>query len=265
MKRFISLSGGVESSTMSILYGKGATAIWCDTGAEHKEMYERMDFLEMALTDFHKGDFQLLRIKPQPKIKGEFVNNLIDGIKRFCFMPSPRKRYCTSRFKIEPIENFLKTQGECELLIGLNEDENPDNFERTGNWMKLKNVKYRYPLIEDGLDRNDCEEVLTENAMHPNFPVYMSRGGCYMCFYKSKAEYKAMYILDKETFNKTRDLEEGLQDRRKKFFSILGDGTKMEDLANECERELSLWGADKVIEFYKPLAKTKVCGAFCHR
>jgi PP-loop superfamily ATP-utilizing enzyme len=29
MKRFISFSGGVESTTMCILYGKGATAIWC--------------------------------------------------------------------------------------------------------------------------------------------------------------------------------------------------------------------------------------------
>ena len=48
-KRFISFSGGVESTTMCILFGKGAKAIWCDTGAEHEEMYERIDFVEAKL------------------------------------------------------------------------------------------------------------------------------------------------------------------------------------------------------------------------
>lgn len=41
-KRFISFSGGVESTTMCILYGKGATAIWCDTGDEEPEMYKQI-------------------------------------------------------------------------------------------------------------------------------------------------------------------------------------------------------------------------------
>ena len=47
MRRFISFSGGVESTTMCLLYGKGATAIWCDTGAEHDLMYQRIDLLKL--------------------------------------------------------------------------------------------------------------------------------------------------------------------------------------------------------------------------
>ena len=35
MKTFISFSGGVESTTMAILYGKGSKAIWVNPGAEH--------------------------------------------------------------------------------------------------------------------------------------------------------------------------------------------------------------------------------------
>jgi len=54
MKRFISFSGGVESTTMCVLYGKGATAIWCDTGAEHKEMYERIDYCEKRLISLYR-------------------------------------------------------------------------------------------------------------------------------------------------------------------------------------------------------------------
>jgi 3'-phosphoadenosine 5'-phosphosulfate sulfotransferase (PAPS reductase)/FAD synthetase len=57
MKKFISFSGGVESTTMCILYGKGAKAIWCDTGAEVTEMYDRMELVESRLKELHKGDF----------------------------------------------------------------------------------------------------------------------------------------------------------------------------------------------------------------
>jgi len=50
IKKFISFSGGVESTTMCLLYGKGATAIWCDTGAEHKEMYNGFNYDEQGRT-----------------------------------------------------------------------------------------------------------------------------------------------------------------------------------------------------------------------
>lgn len=261
--RFISLSGGVESSTMCLLYGNGATAIFCDTGDEHRELYERLDFLESALTDLHGGDFRLIRIKPNPKIKGINVQRLSEGIKAKAFMPSPTARYCTSRFKIEPIEAFLKAQGECEVFIGLNADEEPGGV-RVGNHGKLKNVTYRYPLFEDGYDRADCEALLRSHGLHPNFPIYMSRGGCKFCFYKSKAEYKALYLLDRPTFQEGWDLEKSVQDRRKKYFSILPN-TTFQAIADEVEREKSLWGEKQVIEFYRPQAQTKVCGVFCHR
>lgn len=53
MKKFISFSGGVESTTMCILYGKDATAIWADTGSEHKKMYERIFSVESEIQKIH--------------------------------------------------------------------------------------------------------------------------------------------------------------------------------------------------------------------
>ena len=73
MKKFISFSGGVESTTMCLLYGKGATAIWCDTGAEHKEMYNRIDKVEKYLKEYHKGDFSLVRIGGGNCIKNNYI------------------------------------------------------------------------------------------------------------------------------------------------------------------------------------------------
>jgi 3'-phosphoadenosine 5'-phosphosulfate sulfotransferase (PAPS reductase)/FAD synthetase len=122
MKKFISFSGGVESTAMCVLYGKGAVAIWCDTGAEHKEMYDRIDYCEKVLKEIHKVNFELVRLKASVKVKGTFVDSLIDAILGWKFMPSQGQRWCTGKFKIAPIDLFLKEQGACELYIGLNAD-----------------------------------------------------------------------------------------------------------------------------------------------
>ena len=122
MKKFISFSGGVESTTMCLLYGRGAKAIWCNPGnkSEHKEMLERIILVENQLKEHHGGDFEIIKLSPKVMSKGEYVTDLYDYIKRMKFMPSQQKRFCTGKFKIEPIDNFLSSQGECELMIGFN-------------------------------------------------------------------------------------------------------------------------------------------------
>jgi 3'-phosphoadenosine 5'-phosphosulfate sulfotransferase (PAPS reductase)/FAD synthetase len=259
MKRFISFSGGVESTTMCILFGKGAKAIWCDTGAEHEKMYERLEYVEAKLKSLHGEDFEIIRIKPNVKVKGEFVDNLLDAVIKSKFMPSPTQRYCTGKFKIEPIDKFLSEQGECELMIGLNADEQ----QREGNWGLKTNVHYSYPLQEKGLSRADCEDILNLHNMHPNFPAYMLRGGCAMCFYKSEKEYKALYYLDKKEFNRMLDFETKYQDQRTKIYSIMGGGKTLSQLAKECSEELF---QDDILEAYQEYRKEgKSCGAFCRR
>lgn len=257
-KRFISFSGGVESTTMCILYGKGAKAIWVDTGAEHEEMYQRIDAVEAQLKELHKGDFELIRLIGEAKHKGVIYQGLEDLAIAYKFMPSGQSRYCTSFFKIKPIDKYLSEQGDCELMIGFNYDEQG----RTGNLEMQSNVTYLYPLIEDGLDRSDCEEILKLHGLHPNFPVYMRRGGCRMCFFKSEKEYRAMYHLNKKEFLEVMDFEEKIQDQRKKFYSIMGNGKSLRQLSKECESELF----DNAAEMYITKDKNEYsCGAFCHR
>ena len=260
-KRFISFSGGVESTTMCILYGKGATAIWVDTGAEHEEMYQRIDYCEKALKEIHNGDFELVRLKANVKVKGNWVDNLLDAIFGWKFMPSQGQRWCTGKFKIAPIDEFLEKQGECELLIGLNADEEA----RQGNWGLKSNVKYVYQLQVDDSTREDCIDILKQYNLNPDFPLYMSRGGCFMCIFKSIAEYKAMYIFDRKTFDIVWQLELKIQDKRNKFFTISVSKKSMTWIAEEVEREISLWGLDAVKEFYKQIEQKQACGAFCHR
>jgi 3'-phosphoadenosine 5'-phosphosulfate sulfotransferase (PAPS reductase)/FAD synthetase len=258
-QRYISFSGGVESTTMLILYGKGAKAIFCDTGSEHQELYDRLDLVENYIKNLHDGDFELVKVQPAARYKGETVNSLTDYIKKSFFMPSNRARYCTRLFKIEPIENYLKDKGKIEMLIGLNYDEKY----RTGNLEALKNCSYRYPLIEAELDRDDCIDILNLHGLNPEFPVYMQRGGCKFCFFKKESEYKAMYYLDRNTFDWIKDFEESTQDKKQKFFSIMPNGKSMLQLQKECEE--TLFTESDIKDLYNTVKRTTYCGGFCHR
>ena len=57
MKQFISFSGGVESTTMCVLFGDKADAIFADTGFEHSQLYERIKLVEEWVRQFHNNDF----------------------------------------------------------------------------------------------------------------------------------------------------------------------------------------------------------------
>lgn len=259
-QRYISFSGGVESTTMCILYGKGAKAIFADTGAEHKEIYKRIELVRDYCTRLHNGDFELIQVKADRFTKdGSHFDNLTDYIIHSEYMPSHLARFCTRLFKIYPIEKYLKSKGEIEMLIGLNYDEQG----RTGNLQALKNCEYKYPLIDDELDRDDCINILNMHGLNPNFPVYMLRGGCKYCFFKRQSEYEAMYYLDNDTFNEVKDLEQKIQGSNKKFFTIMPNGKSMEDLETKCS--MVLFSEEEMKAIYNKVEKTTYCGGFCHR
>jgi 3'-phosphoadenosine 5'-phosphosulfate sulfotransferase (PAPS reductase)/FAD synthetase len=258
MQKYISFSGGVESTAMCLLYGKGATAIFADTGAEHKKMYERLDYIEQMLKVYHNGDFEVIRIKANVKSKGIYVDSLTDYIKRMNYFPSPRFRFCTGKFKIEPIDNFLSDKGEVQLMIGLNYDEKDS---RVGNYLKGKNIEYKYPLVDDKHDRDYCQDLLEHYGLEPNFPAYMERGGCKYCPFKSKKEYRAMVHLAIDEIEEVSDLEESIQDNRNKFFRIKSD---MPSIRNFIDIEKhNLFGNQS--KFYTNSDEHKSCGVFCHR
>lgn len=251
-KNFISFSGGVESTTMCVLFGKDADAIFSDTGFEHDEIYKRIEVIESWCKDFHRSDFKVHRIR------NEEHGSLVDYIKDQKFYPSYQSRFCTRLFKIEPIDKFLeqfKDEG-VTLYIGLNADEIE---QRTGNHGNKPFVNYRYPLAENGLTRSKCEAILKRADLLPQFPAYMKRGGCIGCYYKSRKEYEAMALLNPKEFNQVMELEEEIQDRRKEFFSIL-ENKPMRQIKTDVSN--MLFTPD---EIYPVINTASKCGVFCNR
>jgi len=257
MKKYISFSGGVESSTMCVLFGAKADAIFADAGWEHEQIYNRIDLVEKRVREIHNNNFTIHRIKANVTHKGKNIDNLKDYIKETKFYPSQMARYCTRMFKIEPIDDFLNDAGDIELMIGLNYNEQ----ERTGNHGLLPNVKYSYPLIDNKITRQACIKILDKAGLKPSFPPYMQRGGCVGCFYKSKKEFYAMALLSPDEFKEVEDIEKEIQDERGKFYSIRKNIPSMMELRKFAES--SIFRPEELYGEYD-LPETP-CGVFCNR
>ena len=255
VNKYISFSGGVESTAMCVLWGSTAKAIFCDTGYEHEELYKHIDRVEVKLKALHPG-FEIIKVRANVRHAEVFVDNLYDYIKLSQFYPAMFARYCTRMFKIKPIDDFLFGQGECDLMIGLNFNEQ----DRTGNHGNVQTVNYRYPLIENRITREACKEILKKASLLPQYPPYMSRGGCIGCFFKSKKEFIAMCHFNEPEFDRVMELEEIIQDKRDVFFRIKRDMPRLRELKAEVKQSLF-----KPEEMYLQEEIFTPCGVFCHR
>ena len=252
MKKFISFSGGVESSTMCVLFGDRADAIFSDTGFEHEAIYERIDLVEKWVQNFHRSDFKI------HKVKNKKYGSLIEYIKHANYYPSFKSRFCTGMFKIKPIDDWLIQfeKETVELMIGLNAEEIE---QRIGNHGNKKFVNYNYPLVTANLSRTACKLILKKANLYPEFPVYMRRGGCIGCFYKTLSEYMAMAVLNPKEFKIVEDLETEIQDTNKEFYSII-KGLPMSKI-----RKIAKGGFFKPEEIYPVVNDMTPCGVFCNR
>jgi len=250
-KKFISFSGGVESTTMCVLFGRGVKAIFADTGFEHQIIYDRLDLVERWCKKEWGNDFEIIRVKNDKYI------SLPDYILESHFYPNFQSRYCTRMFKIEPIDKYLdqfKDKG-VELMIGLNAEET----DRTGNHGNKAFINYRYPLIENVITRQKCIEVLKHVGLKPQFPPYMKRGGCIGCYFKSVKEYEAMALLNPSEFKVVEDLESNMQDIRQDFFSI-HQNMPMKQIRENVSNLIF-----KPEEIYPVVNDVTMCGVFCNR
>lgn len=238
---------------MCILFGNKADGIFADTGFEHDEIYQRIELVENFCKSFHRPDFKI------HKIKNETDGTLPEYILNSKFYPNFQSRFCTRMFKIEPIDYFLnqyKDEG-CELMIGLNADEIE---QRTGNHGNKPFVNYSYPLADNGFNRMACISILKRVNLYPNFPVYMKRGGCIGCYFKSKNEFTAMAMLNTAEFSIVEKLENDIQDKRKEFFTILPSKIPMKQI--RLDALSSLFETD---EIYPVINNVTKCGVFCNR
>ena len=247
-QQYVAFSGGKGSTALALLF-PNATPVFADTGWEHGPVYEHIAKFEQVTGR------QVVRI-----INEKYPGGIPQYIRHSKFFPSHGARYCTDKFKTQPMNKYLSDRLPAELLIGLRADE-PEEM-RPGNLSEIDGLTIRYPFREMGIRLADVLRICLGYDLLPHYPAYMARGGCKGCFYKRKAQVTAMVHLAPDDANELQQLEEEVQDERGKFFYMFGNaGMSIADI----KKQPLLFSEDEV---YREVALDRLganCGLFCRR
>ena len=198
-RQFISLGAGVQSSVMLLMAARGElnllpeAAIFADTQWEPPDVYEHLDWLEKEVS----GRIEIVRVT---------AGNLRLDTQRgknatghdFMTMPlfqnggrSMGRRTCTSQYKLAPIYKELRKRLGVDRVA-------PRDYAQVAQWVgittdeasrmkpsRLQWVGTRWPLIELGMTRVDCQTRFAEK--YPG--RYLPCSACVACPYRSNDEW----------------------------------------------------------------------------
>jgi hypothetical protein len=229
MEQIISLGAGVQSSTMALMATHGeitplpSCAIFADTGDEPLAVYEWLEYLTTKLTfpvytvkRDRKLSEEIKRIRISKKSGNRYMRLMIpffvvdDKTGKTGMMP----RRCTSDFKIEPINRFIRhyirelkqERLSKEILvqqwIGISTDEAHRMKDNTAN-----NIENRWPLIEVDMTRSDCLLWMNQHG-YPQPP----RSACVYCPYHNDKEWLRLKTEAPEDFARAVEFEREIQD-----------------------------------------------------
>jgi len=158
--KILSFGAGVNSTAIIAL----DHIVFSDTGAEYPHTYCYLQYLKsqgINMTILTGG------------IKGM---TLIEWCKHKKYIPSIYNRWCTDYWKIQPLRRFCQSLGEdYRLLVGVDARE----IHRA---KPKKN--YEYPLVEMGLNRNDCRKVILDAGLE-----LPQKSGCFICPFQKKEQW----------------------------------------------------------------------------
>lgn len=210
MKVLLNYGAGVNSTAMMLKCTEQKCwnqheihVVFSDTGCEHPET---MEFIKDHAIPFCS----------QAGFKFVIVHGFREGEKRYpslrnyCshykMIPSRRYRWCTVKFKIWPINQYAECRKFDLSLIGIDAGEEHRATEKDGT---------RYPLVEAGMDRQDCITIIKNAGM----PV-PRKSGCYICPFQRKDQWAFLRRDHPELFQIAVDLERASQKAHEKDFYL---------------------------------------------
>jgi 3'-phosphoadenosine 5'-phosphosulfate sulfotransferase (PAPS reductase)/FAD synthetase len=196
-------------------------AVFADTQAEPKNVYDWLDWLEKQLPypviRVTNGDLTESNLKIRQRSEGgTWMRRSIP-----VFGKSPTGevvaalgRKCTADYKIKPIIKHIRkacgiTHGQKEITvtqwIGISYDEMQRMKMPKDKW-----TQHRWPLVELKMRRGHCLDWMKANG-YPEPP----RSACYYCPFHSDEEWRRLKIEDPEHFIKAIRFDKEIREKTK--------------------------------------------------
>lgn len=243
-------------------YVKGSfIVVMSDTGNEHDETNIHVDFVKRLCYENHIY-FRFIKAD-EGYHSGEWSKGLVgfyesnDRIGSKCF-----PKTCTDKLKISPIYNFLDDfininynygrigkdlklrksaikefslhRGKIRVLLGIaaKEERRLGDSESGPKWFRDSILKI-YPLINEGWDRQACQDIITSYGYEVPLP-----SNCIICPFMSLQELLYLYLSNNHWFKKWVQLERNKLIR----FSYNGDITKTLNSKGIIVDNMGVWG-----------------------
>jgi len=187
VRSYLSYGGGVNSTAMYLLM--------LDQGVEFEAIYvdHDSDWPETrAYVKMFAERFPLTILRPM--VQGH--QSLFEYCKAYQMIPSRRRRWCTSKFKVRIINAYVEKP--CFSLIGIDAGE-----KHRASISVEKGIENRYPLIENNVDRDGCKEIIKNHGLE--IPM---KSGCWFCPYQRKAQWQALRRKHPDLFCEAQKLEQ---------------------------------------------------------
>jgi len=202
---YISYGGGVQSTAMVLMAIDGKIkkpdlVVFADTGSEMPLTYETVERIAVIceennlpffITAASSGSTQGYKLHEWYMNRGT--------------LPMVGVRFCTSKFKIDPVRAFVKTKVDqtkpkpwMNAWLGITSDE---KRRATG----ISHVKYQiisYPLLE--ISRTECKQYIKKN--YPQLNV--AKSGCFCCPYARKSHWINLKKNHQNLFDTALEMEE---------------------------------------------------------
>jgi hypothetical protein len=200
----LSLGAGVQSTTLALLAAHGEIkrmpdcGIFADTQWEPKAVYAHLDWL----TSGNVLPFPVHRVT-RGSLKDAIINRRNSQGGRFAAIPwfitnpdgsaGMGRRQCTSEYKLTPLMWKMREllgvdrraripKGAMEVWVGISTDEAVRMKPARQAWQKT-----RWPLIELGMSRRDCEAWLVKHG----YPI-PPKSSCLGCPFHSDAMWREL-------------------------------------------------------------------------
>lgn len=245
----ISYGGGVQSTALVVLAVQkkihADIALFANTG-DDSEHPATLDYVRNVAQPYGiRNHFRIYELKkPGRSLLAHIVEHdnpktLREPIPVRGMNGAPFSRSCTADWKIKVLGRWLQDRGFgldrgiADVLIGISVDE----IERAGRGKNERYENRRYPLLDLGMTRADCAQVIRDAGL----PV-PPKSACYFCPFHRPQTWAEMRRDEPELFAKSQALEDLLIARRaavgKDPVYLTGSGKRLSDAIGEAQTPL---------------------------
>lgn len=210
--RTISYGGGVQSTALVVLAAQGVidfpVALFANTGDDSEHPATLAYVRDVAMPWAAENGIEVHELRRTKKdgtmqtVRGEIEK----GRHIIPFRGEggmPLSRTCTVDFKIKVLGAWLKEHGATAdnpgvVAIGISTDE----LERAGRGKDEAHERRVYPLLDLGMNRSDCEQVIADAGL----PV-PPKSACYFCPFHRLTTWQQMAEEEPELFWQAVEVE----------------------------------------------------------